>query len=138
MMCSLITTKSVRAVTFATAGLFAISTAAFAADVAKEVSIAEQHANYAATATVITTTDSHLHHVINCLVGPKGKGFDAKQLDPCKGMGNGAIADTADAAKRKTLQAALAKAEAGLRTKDLAKAKADAAAAETLLKKEMM
>lgn len=138
MMRSLIAVKGVRAVAFAAAGLFAISTAAFAAGMAKEVSTAAEHAGYAAAATDMKSADSHLRHVVNCLVGPKGKGFDAKQLDPCKGMGNGAIPDTTDAAGKKMLQEALVKAEAGLKTKDLEKAKADAAAAETLLKKEAM
>ncbi len=28
-----------------------------------------------------------LHHVINCLVGPRGRGFDAAVGNPCKGVG---------------------------------------------------
>lgn len=80
----------------------------------------------AAGATDIKTTDSDLQMTINCLVGPKGKGFDAKVANPCKDLGNGAISDNTNAANRKVLKQALAKAEAGLAEKDLAKAKADA------------
>jgi hypothetical protein len=74
---------------------------------------------------------------INCLVGPKGKAFDAKIDNPCKDLGNGALVDVTDAAKKRLLKQALAKAEAGVAQTDLAKAKADATAAENLLKKVM-
>jgi len=52
---------------------------------------AAQHAEYASNATKIDQVHLHLHHVINCLVGPKGKGFDAKAGNPCKDQGNGAL-----------------------------------------------
>jgi hypothetical protein len=52
-------------------------------------------------------------------------------------MGNGAIPDTTNAAKKSSLKAALVKANAGLASKDLATAKADATAAQALLKKGM-
>jgi hypothetical protein len=42
---------------------------------------------------------ARLHHTINCLVGPQEDGFDAKELNPCKDFGNGAIPDTEDATK---------------------------------------
>lgn len=117
--------------------LMATSLPSFAADAAKEISTAAEHAGYAADATVINTTYSHLHHTINCLVGPKGAGFDAKEANPCAAMGDGAIPDTTDAAKVKELKAAVAKAKAGLKSKDLAAAKADATAAQDILKKIM-
>ena len=28
------------------------------------------------------TTQMHLHHVVNCLVGPQGEGFDASLREP--------------------------------------------------------
>jgi hypothetical protein len=107
---------------------------ALAADPAKEISVAEQHAGFAATATVITTVHAHLHHTVNCLVGPNGEGFDAKQLNPCNGFGAGAIPDATDPAKKQALQQALSKAQAGLASDDLAAAKENAAAAQALLK----
>jgi hypothetical protein len=72
-----------------------------------------------------------------CLVGPNGQGFDANKLNPCQGKGNGALPDTTDAAKKQMLQAALAKAKAGLASDGLATAKSDAAAAQAILKKAM-
>jgi uncharacterized membrane protein len=35
----------------------------------------------------------HLHHVLNCAVGPDGMGFDAAAGNPCKGQGNGFLSD---------------------------------------------
>jgi hypothetical protein len=122
---------------FGAAGLLAVSTAAPAGDAAKEISVAAEHAGYGATATAIATTQAHLHHTINCLVGPGGKGFDAAQLNPCQDLGNGAIPETTDAAKKQMLEDAVAKAEAGLATPDFAAAKAAAAEAAALLKKAM-
>jgi hypothetical protein len=117
--------------------LFAAPILVFAGDVAQEVSIAAQHAGYAADATIITTVHVHLHHTINCLVGPNGQGFDAKEQNPCQGKGNGALSDTTDAAKTQVLKDALAKAQAGLATDDLPTAKSDSAAAKALLTKAM-
>jgi hypothetical protein len=107
--------------------IFANCSAARAADAAKEIATAAQHAAYAADATVITTVHAHLHHTVNCLVGPGGKGYDAKELNPCKEFGKGAIPDTEDPAKRASLQAALNLAEQGLKSNDLATAKKTAA-----------
>src|SRR5262245_1489205 len=114
-----------------------VASTSLAADLSKEISTAAEHAGYAADATLLTTTQSHLHHTVNCLVGPKGKGFDAKELNPCKGMGNGAIPDSTDAGKKKLLEKALKSADAGLATKDLAAAKKAAAAAQATLKSAM-
>ena len=122
------------AIATGTITLMFMSAPSFAADAAKEVQTAATHAGYAADATVLKTVQAHLHHTVNCLVGPKGVGFDAKQLNPCKGQGNGAIPDTADVAKKKQLEAALASAKAGLKATTLAGAKADAQKTAALLK----
>jgi hypothetical protein len=129
--------KGLRVLGFGAVSLIAVASAALAADLAKEASTAGQHAGMAAGATDIKTVGTHLHMAINCLVGPKGKGFDAKVANPCKDLGNGALADATGAANKKVLNQALVKAEAGLAQKDLAKAKADATASATLLKKVM-
>jgi hypothetical protein len=107
------------------------------ADPAKEVATASQHAGFAAQATDLKMAQTHLHHVINCLVGPKGKGFDANQLNPCKDMGNGAIPDTKDKAKKKSLATDLSKARSGLRAKKLETVQKDATAAQDALKGAM-
>jgi hypothetical protein len=124
-------------VTASVAILAASALPSFAADAAKEIGTAAEHAGYAAAATVINTTYSHLHHTINCLVGPGGADFDAKEANPCAAMGAGAIPDTTDAAKQTALTGALAKAKEGLAATDLATATADATAAQALLKGAM-
>ena len=119
------------------AALLAATLPAGAGDLGQEVATAAQHAGYAADAVIITTVHSHLHHTVNCLVGPGGQGFDANEANPCQGKGNGALPDSTDAAKKAMLQQALAKAQAGLASDDLATAKADAAAAKAILSKAM-
>jgi hypothetical protein len=106
------------------------------ADVSKEIATAEQHAGFAQQSTELKMVHTHLHHTINCLVGPKGKTFDAKALNPCKDLGNGAIPD-ADAAMKKKLQAPLDKARAGLKSTELAAAQKDAGEVQEMLKKLM-
>jgi len=76
----------------------------------------------------------HLHHTVNCLVGPSGQGFDAKEANPCQKLGNGAIPDTTDSAMKAKLSAALAKAQAGLKSDDLTAAKQAATEAQAALK----
>lgn len=117
------------------AGLLLICTAgaSLAADPAKEIATAADHAGYAADATVLKTAYAHLHHVINCLVGPGGDDFDAKEANPCASMGSGAIPDNTNAAFKMQLSSAVTKAKAGLKATDLAAAKADAKAAQELL-----
>jgi hypothetical protein len=107
-------------------------------DPAKETSTAATHAGLAAKATDMKTTQMHLHHVVNCLVGPSGTGFDAAPGNPCKEQGNGAIPDTKDAAQKKTLQDALDKANAGLKQTDLAAAQKAATDAQGLLSQKAM
>lgn len=79
---------------------------------------------------------AHLHHAVNCLVGPGGEGFDPKQMNPCAQAGKGAIPDTTDAKKKKALEAAAAKARSGLAETDFEKAKKIAADTAAMLKKE--
>ena len=102
-------------------------------DPAKEIATAGTHAGLAAKATDMKMTQMHLHHVVNCLVGPKGKGFDATPGNPCNGQGNGAIPDTRDPKQKKSLQQALAKANAGLKAKDMTAAQKSATDAQNLL-----
>lgn len=122
---------------FATAAFaFALGapSTASAGDATKEVAAASQHAGMAAGAANIATAHSHLHHVVNCLVGPKGDGFDAKEFNPCDKLGDGAIPDTTDAAAKKKLTAAVTTAEAGIKSDDLAAATKAASDVQTALK----
>lgn len=92
-------------------------------DAAKEASTAVTHANLAAASQSLQVTDMHLHHVINCLVGPHGHGFDAAAGNPCHGMGDGAVRDSKG---QKDLHSkavhALAAAQRGVAAKDLSAA----------------
>lgn len=93
----------------------------------KQEATASAHAGMALGAADVKTAHMHLHHVVNCLVGTSGKAFDAKAGNPCKDMGQGAIADAkGDAAIETRLHKALTEAEKGIKTSTLAAAHADA------------
>ncbi len=114
--------------------LTAFSAAALAADPAQEVATAATHAGFAAQAPTIEQAHMHLHHTVNCLVGPKGQGFDPNEANPCQKLGDGAIPDTADAKTKAKLTKALANAEAGLKSDDLTAAKKAATETQANLK----
>ena len=107
------------------AGALALSATPVLADVATELGKAGTHAGLAAKAAAIDGVHMHLHHALNCLVGPSGDGFDATNMNPCAKDGNGAIPDGSDAQKAK-LADAVASAKAGIAATDLAAAQADA------------
>lgn len=97
------------------------------AAVSKQVATASAHAGMALGAADLKMAHAHLQHVINCLVGPAGKGYDAQQADPCKGMGQGAIVDAkGDQATEIRLCQALDQAEHGTKALSLGDAHADA------------
>ena len=98
------------------------------ADTAAELSIAQTHAGLATKAADLKMTQMHLHHAVNCLVGPAGKGFDAAAGNPCGKAGAGAIPDSTDAAMKTKLQSIADAAEPGLTTTDLATAQKTAQA----------
>jgi hypothetical protein len=104
------------------------------ADAASETVTAATHAELAAGASDLNGVHTHLHHALNCLVGPSGQGFDAKELNPCAQSGKGAIPDTTEPAKKASLEAAAEKVRAGLAASDLKAAKADASAAGSMLR----
>ncbi|MCI4680526.1 hypothetical protein K9U33_18040 [Rhodoblastus acidophilus] len=108
------------------AWLAVVAMPALAANAALEIKTAATHAGMAAASNTLQTVHMHLHHVLNCLEGPKGADFDAKPGDPCKGQGSGAIMDSAPD-KRKALEATAHQAKMALTETDLAKAKAMAA-----------
>ncbi len=117
-----------------------LPTSAFAQSQAtKEAGTAHTHAVLAQSATPLTMAHLHLHHVVNCLVGPNGSGFDATAGNPCKGQGDGAIKDAAnDSTLEARLKAALADARSGLQSNSLETAQqyAGKAAAELAAKPE--
>lgn len=115
------------------AGGFAMAASA-QGNATNEISTAHAHALMAQSATTVDMAHTHLHHVINCLVGPGGAGFDASAGTPCKGQGTGAIPDSAgNAALHGKLQGALASAQAGLAATNLAAVQGDAGKAAAAL-----
>ena len=114
--------------------LIALPVSAQVADAAQEVATGGLHAGLAAKAATIEQVHMHLQHTVNCLVGPTGQGFNAKEANPCQKLGNGAIPDTSDSATKAKLTAALAKAQAGLKSDDLTAAKKAATEAQAALK----
>lgn len=120
------------------AGAAALSLAPFLtlpaqADTAAEITIATTHAGIASKQTNINGAHTHLHHVLNCLVGPKGEGFDAAAGNPCAKAGNGAIPDTSDTALKGKLEAIVTRVKAGIASNDLADAKSEAERAKDAL-----
>ena len=103
-------------------GALLLSSAAFAqgGDVANELGAASTHAQLSESSQSVEVATMHLHHVINCLVGPHGAGFDAAAGNPCKSMGDGALADSPKKSEShsKALRA-LAAARRGIAGKDL-------------------
>ncbi len=105
-----------------------------AADAAGEIVTAATHADLAAKASDLAGTQMHLHHALNCLVGPDGTGYDPKNMNPCANAGSGAIPDTMDAAKKTALEAAASTGRSGLAATDLKVAQKDAAQMAAALK----
>jgi hypothetical protein len=107
-------------------------------DVAKQMATAEAHAGFAVKAADLAGVQMHLHHVVNCIVGPSGTGFDATPGNPCKDQGSGIMPDFKGTdAKRSALQKALDDAQAGLKATDVAAARQKAADAQTMLHEAM-
>ena len=110
----------------------ALPTAALA-DAAQEIATAQTHAGLAAKAPAIDGVHMHMHHALNCLVGPKGDGYDSTNMNPCASQGNGAIPDSSDAAQKAKLTQAVATLKAGLASSDMATAGKDATDAAATL-----
>jgi len=58
-----------------------------------EMKTAMAHAGFAAKADSLDGVTLHLRHVLNCMVGPQDKLFNAGAGNPCQGQGNGALPD---------------------------------------------
>ena len=103
------------------------------ADSKAEIATAAQHAGLAAAATSLAQTHMHLHHAMNCLVGPKDADFDKTNMNPCAQQGNGAFPDESDQDVKTKLQNAMSAAADGIASSDEATAKKNAATVQTLL-----
>ncbi len=82
-------------------GLVQTSPAAAAGDPSVELKTATTHAEFATKYEALKEVTMHLHHALNCLVGPQDPLFDAAAGNPCQGQGNGYLPDV-KAAKGET------------------------------------
>jgi len=123
-----------RSLKLAAAIAFAAAYPALAADLNAEIVTAATHAGLAAQSTDVGMVHTHLHHTLNCLVGPNGVGFAAGELNPCKNNGAGAIVDATKPATKTKLMAAADKARTGLAETNLAAAQKDATDTAAMLK----
>jgi len=64
-----------------------------AGDPSAELKTAITHSGFAAKYEAMKEVTLHLHHTVNCLVGPQDKMFDAAAGNPCQGQGNGYLPD---------------------------------------------
>lgn len=97
----------------AAASLGALIPNVAAADAQQAIGIAAQHAGLAANAGNINVVHTHMHHVLNCLVGPGGDGFDAMPGNPCA-MAGGAIPQENNADMKTKLLNVAAQIRAGI------------------------
>lgn len=97
------------------AGALSAPAALAAGNALAEIGTAIEHSGYASEVKTTAKVHLHLHHVVNCLVGPHGVGFYPAAGDPCKGLGNGALNDLSGHPKaRQALDIALHDARKGL------------------------
>lgn len=118
-------------VVLASCAVFA--SAAALADGPQAAGIAAQHAGLAAGSGDLAGVRRHLHHTLNCLVGPEGQGFDAAAGNPCASAG-GAIPQTSDAAAKEKLQKAATQVRTAIAGSDLDATKKAATEVQALLK----
>jgi hypothetical protein len=115
------------------AALAAVTPTVVLADGPQAIGTAAQHAGLAAGGADLAGVRRHLHHALNCLVGPDGAGFDAAPGNPCAAAG-GAIPQTADATMKAKLEKAAAQLRTGIADEDLAAAKKAATDVQAMLK----
>jgi hypothetical protein len=116
----------------ALAALVTLFSAGAQADGPQAVAAAAQHAGLAANQGAIGGVRTHLHHTLNCLVGPDGEGFDASAGNPCQAAG-GAIPQTAAGEMRDKLIELADDVRSAIATDDLAAAKEAAGTIQEML-----
>ena len=103
------------------------------ADGPQATATAAQHAGLAAGGADLAGVRRHLHHALNCLVGPEGQGFDAAQGNPCASAG-AAIPQTGDAEAKTRLEKAASDLRKAIASEDVAVAKKAATDVQASLK----
>ncbi len=74
-------------------------------ELATQLQTAIQHAGFSSAAEDLAMASRHLGHVLNCLVGEGGDGFNADWGHPCGGQGAGIMNDLASHPQAADLQA---------------------------------
>jgi hypothetical protein len=91
---------------FAIAGLMLPPTMALAG-IGEELTIAQQHSllAYRSGRGGVGGAKTHLQHVLNCLVGPGGEGYNntPPMMDPCATSGKGALNDAVSPAQKEKI-----------------------------------
>lgn len=116
----------------AAAAIASLSLATAQADGPQAVATAAQHARLAAGSAAINAVHLHLHHVLNCLVGPDGEGFDEDSGNPCAATG-GAIPQTSDSEMKAELEELAEQVRGGIANQDLAAAQETATEVHEML-----
>ncbi len=102
-----------------------------------ELKTAVTHAGFAAKYDALKEVTTHLHHTINCLVGPQDKRFDSGAGNPCQSQGNGVLPDlkakNGESAQYYEAQWAAEVANQGVTSSNLQEAKAAARVAGLVL-----
>lgn len=104
---------------------------------AEQLTTAVTHAGFSAAAEDQAMASRHLGHVLNCLVGEGGDGFNAEWGHPCGGQGAGIVNDLASHPQAADLQplvdAARDLAAQGVQQQSLVAVQAAAAAVGAIL-----
>lgn len=97
-----------------------------------------QHSKFSQDYNGMKEVTTHLQHVVNCLEGPTGPGFEGGAGNPCQGQGAGLIVDSKKAGAKYAaaapwMEAADKLAQNGLKAKTPEVAKAYGQATQTIL-----
>lgn len=111
------------------------------AGVAAQWKTSVQHSKFSQDYNGMKEITSHLQHVVNCLEGPTGPGFEGGAGNPCQGQGSGMIADSKKAGASNAkfasavpwMEAADTLAKNGLKSRSPEAAKAYGQATQTVL-----
>lgn len=102
-----------------------------------QLATAVQHAEFSMGADDTAMAVRHLGHVLNCIAGEGGEGFDGSWGHPCDGQGAGILADIEGHAAADDLMAVLRSAHglamAGVEAESLGAVQAAAAGVRALL-----
>jgi len=81
-------------------------------NLATQLATAVTHAGFSASAEAIEMATTHLGHVLNCIVGTDGEGFNADWGNPCGSQGAGIINELASHPQAADLEALVESARA--------------------------